>query len=512
MNRAIVDQMSFRITRKPAKLGPFSHQAGPGNDAAFAKSISRWLAIAVFITFGVTGSSSCLSAQPSLVLSEPLTLTSSGGQIHGRFTVANNGSAAATLTQVFTAVRVDATESNYDLPSHQVALNPGQTYTYSEYRTDVSGFATAWAAIQFQNTWIELGPHLIYDGGKNCQPTLGQFGGGVRPGSCYLWFDPKSPFNTPIPPNPPLLANSSVKVQHLLNGDFSTQLHPDYITASADGTSGFTPVYFSRTSDPIYTVHCTPPDPSWGTCSVEGKQVRVPIGAMTQHPTDMHITIVDQSVVPALIYDLWQAQGFPLPPGGNAPLNISWGGYSRPTGMGIAEGLNGDGNAAHFSDLAGLVRAEELANGYIPHALALVIPCDNGTFVQPALGHGTTCGSTQYALPMGARLQLNMSSDAIESLPIARWRKTFLHAFATFGAFVQDTGTDGWWNFQYECGNEYSSLGFSDQLYTFAQLNNWTPFGDSLVGHWDNNSDGIDWRNTVWSHLQVVSDSLSKIN
>ncbi len=34
--------------------------------------------------------------------------------------------------------------------------------------------------------------------------------------------------------------------------------------------------YWSRSTDPLYTIHCTE---NWGTCEIEGMQIRIPAGA-----------------------------------------------------------------------------------------------------------------------------------------------------------------------------------------------------------------------------------------
>jgi hypothetical protein len=150
-------------------------------------------------------------------------------------------------------------------------------------------------------------------------------------------------------------------------------------------------------------------------------------------------------------YDLWQVQTSPIPTLGGT-LKFSWGGYTKIDGNGIAEtdpstGRTGQGTAAHFGDLAGRIRAEELRRSYLNHALFIVVNCDDGTFVYPAEGRGRSCAEVFQgnpmanvdAPPMGARLWLDMDQLAIQNLPIAEWKKKILLTMQIYGAFIGDT-------------------------------------------------------------------------
>ena len=396
-----------------------------------------------------------------------------------------------------------------------LTLNPGQSYTYRQTRQLSTGTNTSWPAIFYDNTWFEMGPHVAFGNVDHCQPALGQFGGGVSPQPCYVPFASTSAFNTPLPPNPPLLPNSAQIVNRILAGGLGTpNRYPDDMIAQHEGNNGFSPVYYARSSDPVYTLHCTQP---WGRCSVEGAKIHAPAGAVVQGGSnaplgsDRHLTIVDQTTSPVYVYDLWRVQTSPLPAGGNVTVNLDWGGKSRIDGNGISEGL-GQGTAAHFSNLAGLVRIDELVSGEIKHALAIVLNCDNGSFVAPAGGSGSKCSDINNAPPMGARLQLNMSTAEIESLHIPRWKKTILVAMSRYGAFFSDTGTDGYWHFQTESGLQYLSLGYEDQWWHFGQANGWEFYSpdNALVGHWHDDDDGISsWRTQIWSRLRVVHSCVS---
>jgi hypothetical protein len=284
------------------------------------------------------------------------------------------------------------------------------------------------------------------------------------PGSDWRSFSDNSPFNTPIPTSPRLIANSSA-VSSTLIGFGQMQK----FVAQLDGHTG-EPTYYSVSSDPVFKIHCTKP---WGTCGLEGKSIHIPAGAVVEGGSppqgDAHLTVIDQTT--GYEYDMWQATLSPIPAtGGN--LNVSWGGLSQMSGSGTG---TGDATAASFADTMGRIRAEEMAAGHIDHALFLTAFCDSGTFVYPATQAGSSCANTSNAPPMGSRFQLTLSSAEIDGLAIPTWQKTILHAFAKYGAFMGDTG--GTWTFETEGGDMYTSMGASDRWLNFATANGWSYFG-----------------------------------
>ena len=112
-----------------------------------------------------------------------------------------------------------------------------------------------------------------------------------------------------------------------------------------------------------------------------------------------------------------------------------------------------------FGNLAGIIRASELAAGEIRHALFMVIKCSSGTTVYPATGGaGSRCSNAGGAAPMGARFQLDMSDAEIGSLHVPAWKKTILRAMARYGMYFGDTGSGGW-GIQMESGATYTSFG-----------------------------------------------------
>ncbi len=344
------------------------------------------------------------------------------------------------------------------------------------------------------------------------------------PPASWRPYADSSPFNTPIPANATPVANSAAIVARIL-GDMSKNDQPNNLLTHDDGSSG-EPTYYARPTDPVYTLRCTMKQ--WGTCPIDGHKVRIPTGAQVEgghaaketnsdaymNEPDAHLTVVDPAT--GWEYDLWQVHENPIQGGGE--LRFSWGGRARIDGDGLSADPDGHATAAHTASLAGRLRAEELGAGQINHALAVVLPCDNGTAVYPASGKGLPCNhsslglSMQDAPPMGSRLQLNMSAEAIQALPVPEWKKTLLRAMAKYGMFFMDTGTSGYFTIEQEAGNQYRSQGAPDKWQAVAQQIGWHHNPNGVPGyeipHWvgsmRNDADGINWTEQVWKNLRVV--------
>ena len=309
-----------------------------------------------------------------------------------------------------------------------------------------------------------------------CDSGFGSFGVGRWPDACWRPYADWSPFNAPIPATARTAPNSGGMVSRLVGLG-----RPDSLLAgTADKREDWAhPTYYSQPTDPLYTLRCTA---GWGTCALEGMQIRVPSAARAAGGGDGHMTIVDQAG--GWEYSLWGVQA--KPPGGGT-LWFQWShGRVRIDGSGI----NGGGTAAHFGNLAGIIRAQELAAGEIDHALFMVTRCDAGRYVYPAAGRGNKCANTYNALPMGARLQLNMTPSQIDELPVPVWKKTILRAMATYGMYFGDTGGGGAWEIQAESGSTYTSFGHPDQMVKVARDHGVPSHNGQYVF---DIGDGVDW-------------------
>jgi chitodextrinase len=187
------------------------------------------------------------------------------------------------------------------------------------------------------------------------------------------------------------------------------------------------PYYFSHASDPVYTVHCT----QYSCPSMEGQQVRIPSAARPAGGGDGHMTILDQST--GVEWDFWKAS---TPSGSGGTLNVASGGKLRIDGDARLSGSSA--NAAMTGLVAGPVRPEELLNGSIPHAIDIIAPTTNGTYVYPA--SKTAGGATAGAPPDGQLFKLDYTDAEIANSGLPAWKKAILTAAAHYGLYVTDTG------------------------------------------------------------------------
>jgi len=287
--------------------------------------------------------------------------------------------------------------------------------------------------------------------GTSC--ALGGFSSTNMPGACWRPYSDQSPFNRPVEGG--AAANSEEVVSRVMS--FSPT--PDKFAGGTAGTAAdwSHPIYFSEPTDPTYTIECTE---SWGTCEVEGMQIRIPADAEPAGGSDGHLAVIDQAS--GWEYDFWQVQSKPA---GGGTMKVSWGGRTAIAGAG-ADGLGSEATASEFGLAAGVIRPAELAAGEINHALFMGVRCTNGTAVYPAAENsGRACsdiGLPNAGAPaMGQRFYLDMSETEIGALPAPDWQKTILRAAARYGMYVGDTGSGGW-ALSFESGSSFTSFDQDD--------------------------------------------------
>jgi hypothetical protein len=326
-----------------------------------------------------------------------------------------------------------------------------------------------------------------------CAQAFGSFSASNYPSGCWRPYSASSPFNRMLPANPTIAADSAAIMANLAaNGANFEGSSGQFAFTSDDGRDG---VYYSRTADPVVTIHCSY---EWGpgTCTgadkvnIDGQQIHIPAGAMPQDDgSDQHMTVVDQAN--QLEYDFehatWSAD--------HTTLNV-WAGAEIPAGANTGTGLGGGGTAAGFSTLAGLITEPELASGTIHHALAINLPCTNGV-VYPAQGaNGLPCTQEQgqthpsSAAPLGTLFQLNMTDAQIADSGAPAWQQTIMTAMAHYGMYVNDT--DGIGNIELEAESDvsYTSLGGPSLMDNFisqqggwyySPLNRWIMGGPAIA-------------------------------
>jgi hypothetical protein len=145
---------------------------------------------------------------------------------------------------------------------------------------------------------------------------------------------------------------------------------------------------------------------------------------------DRHVILIDRTNW--LLYETWatrwnNGEGR-WEAGSGAVFDLS-GNDRRPEGWTSAD-------AAGLAIFPGLVRRDEvIAAGPITHAFRVTVRATNG-YVWPA---SHQAGSTNGALPMGARLRLKASVNIDGFAPDVR---KILQAMKTYGLIVADNGTD----------------------------------------------------------------------
>jgi hypothetical protein len=320
------------------------------------------------------------------------------------------------------------------------------------------------------------------------------FGVGRWPGPKWRPYAPSSPFNRPIARGTPTHPRSAEMIATVLSRGGPSPMQVGVAQTRDDWGH---PTYYAKSTDPVFRLQPTAP---WGRNPIAGHRIPIPDAARPAGGGDGHMTVVTPD---GWEYDFWQVQDKPA---GGGTLRFSWGGRLRIDG----DGLRGGGTASRFGNIAGMIRAQELAASRIRHALFVVIRCagvgdwfghgvqmrGQSSFVYPAVSGGARCPEGTMAPPLGARLQLTMSRAQIAALPVPAWKKAILRALARYGGYVGDTGGDGI-NFMFESSTMYTSFGFADPLVSFAQANGVRQSGGRYVF---DIAPGVDWAR----YLRVV--------
>jgi hypothetical protein len=292
------------------------------------------------------------------------------------------------------------------------------------------------------------------------------FGHTSWPGASWRPYSVSSPFNEAAA-GALVHPRSAVLVHEALQWG-----PPANLTDAAGATNDWArPTYYAEPSDPQFTLKSTS-----GVSPVNGLRIPIPDAAKPAGGGDAHMTVVTPD---GWEYDFW---GVVSKPAGGGTLTFAHGSRIPIEG----NGLGGEGTYARFGNLAGAIRAQELAAGNIRHALYIVLKCTGtgtsfgfgvhqgsgagiGSYVYPAAAGGSNCATENPNLPpLGARFRLAMTATEIDALPVPPWKKTILHALARYGGYVGGTGGAGF-GFLLEDSTMYTALGAPDPLAAFAK-------------------------------------------
>ncbi len=235
------------------------------------------------------------------------------------------------------------------------------------------------------------------------------------------FFAARSFWNIPVPSDPAIDPNSTEIVAKSIlpfagNARFANS-----------NDWGIALIYVNGASR-RYRVSCTI------FCTGDSVSFPIPEGARPSSGSDHHLAVVNRRDE----LDMWEASYDAATDRWSAGVRVvndlyGWGAY-------CAEGQHCNGaNAAGFSLLGGLVRPEELAQGRIEHALALITPYTRAKYIACPATHTDGKNDDPGAIPEGARVQLDPSFD-VDAQSWPAWEKIIAKALQSYGAYVVDTG------------------------------------------------------------------------
>ena len=220
----------------------------------------------------------------------------------------------------------------------------------------------------------------------------------------------------------PVAADSATLIDSI---GASAHLHPDFGSYAGYGIP-YNAVVAATT--PKYTVAFDYADES------DPGPYPIPPSPKIEAGSDQHILILARDT--CTLYEMWDARRTAT--GWAAGSGATWSLRSnalRPAGWTSAD-------AAGLPILSGLVRYDEVAAGFIGHAIRFTAPKTRRAYIYPARHFASS--STSAALPpMGTRLRLAASYDISKLPPQAR---VIAQAMKTYGIILADNGSP--WFFQ----------------------------------------------------------------
>lgn len=269
----------------------------------------------------------------------------------------------------------------------------------------------------------------------------------TTPATAADLFSPTSPWNVPaagsVDPNSATMVSNASATGSLAQGIAATGGGAITISGIDDGGQGeyySVPFYEADASTPRVPVGDS--TGWWGGFS----SVPIPVGATASLGSDHHLAIWDKPN--NLLYEFWNA----VKSGSN--WSASWGSTFASNGQGYQTGVNQNGARAYGGSLVGgLIRRQEMVNGFIPHALAMAYQYTRGLFYARGLGaDGVTVNIASHNdnasasnrnstgnIPEGARLRLKASVDVDAKCGSNQACKVIGRALQTYGVFIVDT-------------------------------------------------------------------------
>lgn len=224
-------------------------------------------------------------------------------------------------------------------------------------------------------------------------------------------------------------------------------------TPSQENNNWNPPIYFGQSTDPVYKLKCTQ---TWFSCPTGS--YHIPSYAIPENTSDGHIIVIDESVVPAVEIDAWDASKL-SGTGGIATAQV-WG-----SGSINGNGLSLNATAAGYALSAGILKASDLTSGLpINHALFVIAPCtSNSDPVYPS-NYRTTdfqCpnnGGIKY----GQRGRLNMTEAQLFTYGLSAPEFAIGLALINYGFYQGDTNGGYSWTMEVENDYTYTQAGYKN--------------------------------------------------
>jgi len=249
-------------------------------------------------------------------------------------------------------------------------------------------------------------------------------------GAVWRPFSSDSPWNTRIPDDAPVLAESDELVADL---------------ATSSQWPGFT-MNMREWTIPAYEANATTPLRMVQLTDVVGygmdQPMPIPLDAEPDPAGDHHLSVYDRTT--GLAWDLWNAShdGDQWVAGVGAAIELDGTGVRPPKDGNQAWQWSHGARACGFPLIAGLIRVEEIQAGRIDHALALAYPHIRSHWYTPpaSTAQGTTAEALpDRGMPCGMRVQLDPTID-LDTLDLSPSALVIARALQEYGAFVADYG------------------------------------------------------------------------
>ncbi|ODU02277.1 MAG: hypothetical protein ABS81_17970 [Pseudonocardia sp. SCN 72-86] len=301
-----------------------------------------------------------------------------------------------------------------------VAVGCGWRQTASELH-DVLSRATDAAGVRLRKSLAAAGAGTsgFLDG---CSASDRRGSDRPRDDGCERPFFPRADWLwEPIPAGAALDPQSSSMAAELASGDHILNTGEFGVTlVDADEITPSTP----RSAVPLSA--------DWGPDPLAGLKVPVPASLRIPPGSDGHVAIADGAT--DTVVNLWVAKK------SGDGLAANWGAATALGGDGREH--DGSSTGAGIARYAAVVRASEIADGHIPHALFFstnVVKPDEVRY--PATKtDGSNMDGAGSPIPEGARVQLDPGLD-VDTIPgISDGEKTIARALQTYGAYVGDNG------------------------------------------------------------------------